>query len=82
MNYARTALLLAAMTALFLAVGWMLGGEGGMVIALVIAYIWGPGAKLWKTNPVQYTNRVEISGLFWHFVDLVWIFLFPVIYLL
>lgn len=50
--------------------------------ALVIAYIWGPGAKLWKTNPVQYTNRVEISGLFWHFVDLVWIFLFPVIYLL
>lgn len=50
--------------------------------ALVIAYIWGPGAKMWKTNPVQYTNRVEISGLFWHFVDLVWIFLFPVIYLL
>jgi cytochrome c oxidase subunit 3 len=50
--------------------------------ALVIAYIWGPGAKLWKKNPEQYTNRVEISGLFWHFVDLVWIFLFPIIYLL
>ena len=27
-------------------------------------------------------NRVENSGLFWHFVDLVWIFLFPVLYLL
>jgi len=27
-------------------------------------------------------NRVEVSGLFWHFVDLVWIFLFPVLYLL
>ena len=50
--------------------------------ALVIAYIWGPGAKMWKTNPEQYMNRVEVSGLFWHFVDLVWIFLFPVIYLL
>jgi len=25
---------------------------------------------------------VEHSGLFWHFVDLVWIFLFPVLYLL
>jgi cytochrome c oxidase subunit 3 len=24
---------------------------------------------------------VEVSGLFWHFVDLVWIFLFPVLYL-
>jgi cytochrome c oxidase subunit 3 len=50
--------------------------------ALVIFYIWGPGAKLWKTNPEQYINRVEVSGLFWHFVDLVWIFLFPIIYLL
>ena len=30
MNYARSALLLAAMTALFLAIGYTLGGEGGM----------------------------------------------------
>jgi cytochrome c oxidase subunit 3 len=50
--------------------------------AIVIFYIWGPGAKLWHTNPEQYINRVEVSGLFWHFVDLVWIFLFPVLYLL
>lgn len=50
--------------------------------ALVIAYIWGPGAKMWKTDPERYTNRVEVSGLFWHFVDLVWIFLFPILYLL
>jgi cytochrome c oxidase subunit 3 len=50
--------------------------------AIVIFYIWGPGAKLWKKDPEQYINRVEVSGLFWHFVDLVWIFLFPVLYLL
>ena len=50
--------------------------------ALVIGYIWGPGAKMWKTDPERYINRVEVSGLFWHFVDLVWIFLFPVLYLL
>ena len=37
MNYLRTAILLAAMTGLFLAVGYMLGGEGGMLIALVVA---------------------------------------------
>jgi cytochrome c oxidase subunit 3 len=49
---------------------------------IVIAYLWGPGAKLWKRDPQRYTNRVEVSGLFWHFVDLVWIFLFPVFYLL
>jgi cytochrome c oxidase subunit 3 len=52
---------------------------GGVI---VIFYIWGPGAKMWKTDPQRYINRVEISGLFWHFVDLVWIFLFPIIYLL
>jgi cytochrome c oxidase subunit 3 len=50
--------------------------------ALVIGYLWGPGAKMWKTDPERYANRVEVSGLFWHFVDLVWIFLFPVLYLL
>lgn len=37
MGYARTALLLAGMTALFLGVGYMLGGEAGMMIALVFA---------------------------------------------
>jgi cytochrome c oxidase subunit III len=50
--------------------------------ALVIAFLWGPGAKMWRTEPERFTNRIEVSGLFWHFVDLVWIFLFPVLYLL
>jgi heme/copper-type cytochrome/quinol oxidase subunit 3 len=57
----------------------MLHVFGGMVVN---AYFWGPGAKLWKTNPQWFTNRVEHAGLFWHFVDLVWIFLFPTLYLL
>jgi cytochrome c oxidase subunit 3 len=30
----------------------------------------------------EYHNPVEISGLYWHFVDIVWIFLFPLLYLL
>jgi len=37
MSYARTALLLAGMTGLFLAIGYMIGGEAGMMIAFVIA---------------------------------------------
>ena len=52
---------------------------GGIVVN---AYFLGPGAKMWKTKPQQFTNRIEIAGLYWHFVDLVWIFLFPTIYLL
>src|SRR6266566_2462414 len=50
--------------------------------AIVIGFLWGPGAGLWKKDHERFTNRIEISGLFWHFVDLVWIFLFPVLYLL
>ncbi|MEC8891963.1 MAG: cytochrome c oxidase subunit 3, partial [Candidatus Poribacteria bacterium] len=30
----------------------------------------------------RFINRIECAGLYWHFVDLVWIFLFPVLYLL
>lgn len=52
---------------------------GGIVVNL---YFLGPGSKMWKTNPKQFTNRIEVAGLYWHFVDLVWIFLFPTIYLL
>jgi cytochrome c oxidase subunit 3 len=50
--------------------------------AVVIGYLWLFGGRMWKTDPERFTNRVEVSGLFWHFVDLVWIFLFPVLYLL
>ena len=53
---------------------------GGMI---VMGYMWLPiGAKLWDTDPEHFTNLVENAGLYWHFVDLVWIFLFPVLYLL
>ena len=34
-----------------------------------------------KFSP-EYHAPVEISGLYWHFVDIVWIFLFPLLYLL
>jgi len=30
----------------------------------------------------RYHNPVEITGLYWHFVDLVWIYLFPLLYLI
>ena len=52
---------------------------GGIVVN---AYLWMPGLKMWETEPERFTNRVEVAGLYWHFVDLVWIFLFPSIYLL
>jgi heme/copper-type cytochrome/quinol oxidase subunit 3 len=52
---------------------------GGMIVN---GYLWGPGAKMWQSEPQRFTNRIEVAGLYWHFVDLVWIFLFPTLYLL
>ena len=52
---------------------------GGIVVN---GYFYGPGIKMWDTEPERFTNRIEIAGLYWHFVDLVWIFLFPALYLL
>jgi heme/copper-type cytochrome/quinol oxidase subunit 3 len=69
----------------FLAIYFTLTGLHGLHIVggmVVMAYLLGPGAKMWKTHPEQFTGRIEYTGLYWHFVDLVWIFLFPVLYLL
>jgi heme/copper-type cytochrome/quinol oxidase subunit 3 len=62
----------------------MTGLHGLHVIggAIVLGYFLLTGRKMYKRNPEHLANRVEVGGLFWHFVDLVWIFLFPVFYLL
>jgi cytochrome c oxidase subunit III len=69
----------------FLAIYFTLTGLHGLHVIggmIVNGYLWGPGAKMWKTEPERFTNRIEVAGLYWHFVDLVWIFLFPTLYLL
>ena len=62
----------------------MTGLHGLHVIGGIIVnfYLWMPGSKMWQTDPQRFTNRIEVAGLYWHFVDLVWIFLFPTLYLL
>ncbi len=53
-----------------------------MAGALVLTYMLFFGSRIYKVNPEHQANRVETVGLFWHFVDLVWIFLFPLLYLM
>jgi cytochrome c oxidase subunit 3 len=49
----------------------------GIGIMTVIA------AMAWRgTFDSDYYTPVEVSGLYWHFVDIVWIFLFPLLYLI
>jgi cytochrome c oxidase subunit 3 len=52
----------------------MVVGIGLMLVMLVWA---------WRGRfSAEYYAPIEVSGLYWHFVDIVWIFLFPLLYLL
>ncbi|MBI4432898.1 MAG: cytochrome c oxidase subunit 3 [Candidatus Omnitrophica bacterium] len=69
----------------FYAIYFTLTGLHGLHVLggiLVNTYFLFPGSALWKKDPDQFMGRIEAAGLYWHFVDLVWIFLFPVLYLL
>src|SRR5262245_49682079 len=52
-----------------------------MIVGLGIMTVITLMAKRDRFTP-EYHSPVEISGLYWHFVDIVWIFLFPLLYLL
>ena len=52
-----------------------------MVIGLGIMTV--IGAMAWRRQfDADYYTPVEVAGLYWHFVDIVWIFLFPLLYLI
>ena len=73
-------------TSTFMGIYFTLTGLHGLHIIggmIVMGYFWLPvGYKMWDSEPEHFTNRIEVVGLYWHFVDLVWIFLFPILYLL
>jgi cytochrome c oxidase subunit 3 len=52
----------------------MIIGIGVMLVLIYMAY-------KGRFSP-EYHAPVELSGLYWHFVDIVWIFLFPLLYLI
>ena len=47
-----------------------------LVTAIVISIV------LWLKPKVYDSSDVEVAGLYWHFVDLVWMFIFPLVYLM
>ncbi|MFL5331875.1 MAG: M48 family metalloprotease, partial [Geminicoccaceae bacterium] len=70
MNMARTGLLLAAMTALFLAIGWLLGGRSGALIALAIALgtnvfaWWSSDQMVLRLNQARPVTRASAPELY------------------
>ncbi|MCA8928203.1 MAG: zinc metalloprotease HtpX [Alphaproteobacteria bacterium] len=67
---ARTFMLLAAMTALFLVAGWLMGGQGGMMIALVFALatnafaFWNSDKVVLRMYNAQEIGRADAPGLY------------------
>ena len=59
----------------------MTGFHALHVVAGIIPMVWMFARSFTKAG-YHDAGRVEVLGLYWHFVDLVWIFLFPVLYLL
>ncbi len=53
------------------------------LLAGIIVCAWHAvfGKRFWEKHPEQFTNRIEVTGLYWHFVDLVWLVMFPTLYL-
>ena len=68
---------------LFFSLYFMLTGvhAAHMVVGIVLMLVILAMAIRGRFSASYYTP-VEISGLYWHFVDIVWIFLFPLLYLL
>lgn len=62
MNYAKTALLLAALTAIFVALGAAIGGQAGLIIAFFIALVMNV-VSLWKSDSIvlRMFNAQEVS---------------------
>ncbi|WP_135507007.1 zinc metalloprotease HtpX [Roseovarius aestuariivivens] len=69
MGYTKTAMLMAAMTALFMGVGYLLGGSGGAVIALVVAAAmnvfawWNSDKMVLRMHNAQAVTRGDRLGL-------------------
>lgn len=68
---------------IFFSIYYMMTGLHGIHVVI------GIGLMLWllkkakeKTFHSGYYTPVEITGLFWHLVDVIWIFLFPLLYLI
>ena len=71
-------------TSVFYAIYFTTTGLHGLHIVGGILFnaglLWWGGRDGWE-DPL-FVGRVEYAGLYWHFVDIVWIFLFPALYLL
>jgi cytochrome c oxidase subunit III len=70
-------------TQLFFYFYWLMTGLHGLHVLIGICVL-AVMARLASRGrfSAEYHNPIELTGLYWHFVDIVWIFLYPLLYLI
>jgi cytochrome c oxidase subunit 3 len=68
---------------LFLVFYWVMTGLHALHVIIGIGVVLTLLGLAWRGHfSAEYHSPVEVTGLYWHFVDIVWIFLLPTLYLL
>ena len=52
---------------------------GGVLVNL---FLCGPGVAMTRYDAARFTGRVEVAAIYWNFIDVIWILMFVVLYLL
>jgi cytochrome c oxidase subunit III len=68
---------------MFFYIYWLMTGVHAFHVTVGVALISAFALRAWLTNSFRnHDTPIELLGLYWHFVDIVWVFLFPLIYMI
>jgi cytochrome c oxidase subunit 3 len=68
---------------MFFVLYFFMTGLHGLHLVIGLGILGTVAYKVWKKRETGgYINMVEVTGLYWHFIDIVWVFLYPLLYLI
>lgn len=67
----------------FLSSFFALVGTHGLHVTAGLLWMGNVFAQVWRKGVTEFTlPKISVLGLFWHFLDLIWIFIFTIVYLM
>ena len=68
---------------IFMALYFTMTGIHGFHVLIGMGVFTWLATRLWRGHfSAEYYTPIELTGLYWHLVDIIWIFLFPLLYLI
>lgn len=68
---------------LFFLLYFIMTGVHALHVAIGVLLLgWFTLRTVWQASGERFATAIDLLGLYWHFVDVIWVFLFPLIYLL